>query len=256
MIRSLTVLFVIFASNVSAGTLVTRTKPVLSGWAPTDFQSVEVRFKGRLSTDPATTNKIIGRVLLKGVDVSLLTQRVTIMVPANQTWEIKTMSANFTPVTATGIAAFEIPMIPFAQSYLPPSGQILAVDVDATTGNVVFGPVSPAPVVTPPPTPTPPPVTPPSPPPVAAGPSPVGSCMTQTGLPTTAGTGCLNPLPSLIDSTGGIWIWTTRDSVDTSSALASFGYLPLSYIYIRSTGVLCGFNSNHGDICFTGGKWQ
>lgn len=152
--RKLLFILLLICSSTMAQTLVTKTKPVLSGWSPTDFASVEVRVKGRLSTDPATTHKIIGRIMLKGLDISMLTQRVTILVPANQTWEIKSISANFTPVNTTGVDVFEIPLRRFDTSYFPPAGQVLAIDVDAKTGNMLLGPVVPLPpVVLPPPPP-------------------------------------------------------------------------------------------------------
>ena len=151
--KKLLILLYIVSGSVTAQTLVTKTKPLLTGWSPTDFASVEVRVKGRLSTDPATTHKIIGRIMLKGLDISMLTQRVTILVPANQTWEVKSLSANFTPLNTTGIGAYEIPLLPFATSYFPPPGKVLAIDADAKTGNVLLGPVVPLPPVLPPPPP-------------------------------------------------------------------------------------------------------
>ncbi len=107
-------------------------------------------------------------------------------------------------------------------------------------------------VITPPPVVTPGPVVPPAPP--TTSPSPAGACIAPTPI-----SDCQAPLASLVDSTGGVWSLTantvTRDGVNTRPALDNFGYWPLSYIIIRTTGVLCGFNPNHGFICWNG-KWS
>jgi hypothetical protein len=248
-----------------AQTKVITTKPMTSGWLPADVASVEVRVKGRLSTDAATTARIIGRIPLKTLDISLLTQRVTILVPATQTWEVKSISIYIVPTTFTGLKPIEVETRQFAMSYLPPSGQTLAIDWGVTTGDIVFGPVTvapapapaPAPSPAPAPAPSPAPTPAPAPAPGTATASPAGSCITPTGAPAAD---CAAPLASLVDSTGGTWKLSAtqalRDGVETRAALDNFGYWPLAYILIRSTGSLCGFNPNHGFICWTAGKWQ
>jgi hypothetical protein len=137
-----------------AQTVVATTKPIVSGWSPADFSSAEVRLVGRLSTDALTTHKIIKRITFKGLDVALLTQRVTVLVPAAETWEVQSVAVNFVPVIATGIRAFAIETLNFSKPYLPTSGQTLAIDVNPATGVILMGPVTPAPA----PAPTPAPV--------------------------------------------------------------------------------------------------
>lgn len=176
---ALAVLFGIW-SGVAAQTIVTKTKPLAGGWFPTDFASYEVRLTGRKATDAATANKIIGRIALKTLSFSLLTQRVTILVPANEVWEVKGMTMHFVPINTTGIRAFDIPLIDFAASFFPTPGQVLAIDVDVKTGNVMMGPVA---IVV-----VPPVIVPPPPPPV--GVSPDGSKITPASgesLTTAAG---------------------------------------------------------------------
>lgn len=257
MIRSLIVLSVIFASPVFAQTL---QVPVDMPWSQSLVLTTTIVPLKNISTG---WSAISGKT--QTINLTSVTASVQGSFPAQTTaWTVNGVRLT---LCSTGTYVCEQPMrlrqekdsqgLPI--SFQVPPGKALNFKLETGLQKglltlsldplVTGGPISP-------PTPTPPPVVPPSPPPVASGPSPVGSCMTQTGVPTTAGAGCLSPQTSLIDSSGGVWTWTTRDGVDTSPQLANFGYLPLSYIYIRYTGVLCGFNSNHGDICFTSGRWQ
>jgi len=134
-------------------------KPPVSLWDySTDIASIEIRLRGRLSTDSATTHKIIGRIKLAKWDLSLLTARATILVPATQTWEVKSLSVFIVPADATGLASVEVILKNLSPtSYLAPAGQQIAIDIGNKTGVGVIGPVSLAPP--PPPPPSPPPTT-------------------------------------------------------------------------------------------------
>lgn len=131
-------------------------KPLKGIWKPSDVASVEVRVRGRLTTDPATTHRIIGRVTLTQFDwVSALTLRTTLLVPATQTWEIKSLSVLVNTAAGTGLDSVEIITRPLATPHTAPAGKQLAIDVNSTTGVVMLGPVD----MTPAPAPTPPVVT-------------------------------------------------------------------------------------------------
>jgi len=87
-------------------------------------------------------NRIIGRIALKTFDFSILTQRVTILIPANEVWEIKGLTLHFVPLNTTGVKPYDIAPLDFATSFHPPSGQVLAIDVDIHTGIIMMGPVT------------------------------------------------------------------------------------------------------------------
>jgi hypothetical protein len=120
-------------------TKVITTKPIVSGWLPADVSSAQVRLKGRLSTDPVGTHRIIGRIPLKTFDISLVTQRVTILVPSTQTWEVQSVSIYIVPVKTTGLRPIEIETLNFVTSNLPPLGKTLAIDWGVTTGDIFMG---------------------------------------------------------------------------------------------------------------------
>jgi len=127
-------------------------KPPVSLWDySTDIASIEIRLRGRLSTDSATTHKIIGRIKLAKWDLSLLTARATILVPATQTWEVKSLSVFIVPAVATGLASVEVILKNLPTSYTAPAGQQIAIDIGSKTGVGVIGPVSLAPPPPPPP---------------------------------------------------------------------------------------------------------
>jgi len=131
-------------------------KPPVSLWDySTDIASIEIRLRGRLSTDSATTHKIIGRIKLAKWDLSLLTARATILVPATQTWEVKSLSVFIVPAAATGLASVEVILKNLPTSYTAPAGQQIAIDIGSKTGVGVIGPVSLAPPPPPPPPPSP-----------------------------------------------------------------------------------------------------
>lgn len=126
-------------------------------WWPSDVQQVEVRIRGRLTTDPTTTHKILGRVTLKGsaIDwISMMALRATFLVPATQTWEVKSVSIFMTPQVVTGLASIEIITATMTATHIAPAGKTLALDMSMKTGVVVLGPVEmlpqPPPVVNPP----------------------------------------------------------------------------------------------------------
>jgi len=182
-----------------------QTKPMLSPWEAKDIASVEIRVKGRLSTDPATTHKIIGRIPLKGFAwVSVATMRFTILVPANQTWEVKSLSANFVPVNTTGLAAFELSLLPLSPTHFAPAGQVLAIDIDPKTGTNVLGPVAaiPTPVATTVPTPEPAPAPVPTP---APAPAPVPAPAPTTVSPDGSRIDFASPAGTRIIALGAEW---------------------------------------------------
>ena len=157
-------------------------KPATTQWKPSDISSVEIRVRGRLTTDPATTHKILGRVTLKGSAIdwlSALTLRATVLVPASQTWEVKSISILMTPTAATGLASVELITATLTTTHQAPAGKTLAVDFGMATGTVVLGPVDS--------TPQPPPVIVPTP----SSASPDG-----TKIP---------PAPSITDASGAVW---------------------------------------------------
>ena len=135
--------FLLTCSAALAQVTTFNTKPMLSPWSPADVSAVEVRIKGRLSTDSATTHKIIARIPLKPFDwVTMLTMRVTILVPSGQTWEVKSLALGITPATSTGLAAFELATLTRTVPHQAPGGQMLAIDHSPKTGVTLVGPVS------------------------------------------------------------------------------------------------------------------
>jgi hypothetical protein len=144
-----TILFAVSASSI-AQTVVLTTKPMFSGWTPLDIAGTEIQLIGRKGTDVATAHKIIGRIAVKTLDFSLLTQRVTILVPANEVWEVKSLAVKSTPLNTTNIKPLTVETADFASSFFPTPGQVLAIDVNTKTGDIMMGPVSvPIPVPTP-----------------------------------------------------------------------------------------------------------
>jgi hypothetical protein len=118
-------------------------KPLKSVWKPADVASVELRVRGRLATDPATTHRILGRVTMTGTAfdwITVLTLRATLLVPATQTWEIKSLSLVVHTAPSTGLDQVEILTRTMTVPHVAPSGQTLAIDVNSTTGVVTLGP--------------------------------------------------------------------------------------------------------------------
>jgi hypothetical protein len=130
------------AAPTFAQTLVAKTKPFFSGWAPSDFSSMEVRLNGRKGTDALTANKIIQRIPVKPLDVSLVTGRVTVLVPLNEIWEVRSVSVNVVPVNTTGVKPFDIGTLDFSTHNFPTPGQVLAIDVNYKTGEIFMGPAA------------------------------------------------------------------------------------------------------------------
>jgi len=118
------------------------TKPLASIWNPKDIASVEIRIKGRLSTDPLTTHKIIARIPVKLDWTTVVAPRVTVLVPAGQTWFVKSVGLGVTPAKTTGLAAFEVPTLAFAVPHQAPGGQMLALDANVTNVVNLLGPVA------------------------------------------------------------------------------------------------------------------
>lgn len=223
-------LLLLLPGLVLGQTIVTTTKPFGSKWSPADFAGYEVRLNGRKGTDPASTNKIISRIVLKSLDFSLLTQRITVLVPANETWEIKSVSVQFVPQIATGIDPFDIPLRKFAASHFPPSGQVLAIDIDSKSGNVMMGPVTV--IVLPAPTPVPTPT-----------PSPA-----VNSLPGD----CSPPLGQL--SLGGTWTVSGGNVSKDGVVLGSNAYPDLSTICVSANGTaIRAISPTKGYECWTGG---
>ena len=77
------------------------------------------------------------------------------LVPAGTTWLVKSVALGVTPAASTGLAAFEVPTRQLATPHQAPGGQMLALDVNVTTGVAMLGPVASTPQ---PPPPPPPPV--------------------------------------------------------------------------------------------------
>lgn len=234
-LAKLLVLSALLWHGAAAQTIVATTKPLSGGWFPTDFASYEVRLTGRKATDAATANKIIGRIALKTLSFSLLTQRVTILVPANEVWEIKGMTMHFVPINTTGIRAFDIPLIDFAVSFFPAPGQVLAIDVDVKTGNVMMGPVG---VV------APPVIVPPPPPPV--GISPDGSKIT----PASGGS---------LTTAAGVWTFGTATGAGgnvilLNGAQAASG--EATELYVLNGSGLYAFNTFSNWFQWNGTSWN
>jgi len=194
---------------------VTTTKPFGAKWFPSDFAGYELQINGRRGADPVTTNKIIGRIAISKIDFSLLTQRVTILVPANETWEIKTVKMEFTPQIATGIDPFVVPLRKFPSSHFPPPGQVLAIDFDVKTGTVMMGPVS-----------------------VVIIPAP-GS------VPDNIPGDCSPPLPQL-KLLGSIWKVADGKVMRDSVALLANAYADLNQICVDGNKAIRGISPTHG----------
>ena len=118
-------------------------KPLRGVWKPADVSSVELRVRGRLTTDPATTHRILGRVTMTGTAfdwITALTLRTTLLVPASQTWEIKSLSLVVHTAPSTGLDNVEILTRTLTVAHTAPGGQTLAIDVNSNTGVVTLGP--------------------------------------------------------------------------------------------------------------------
>ena len=129
--------------GVSAQTVL-NMKPLKSVWKPSDVSSVELRVRGRLTTDPATTHRILGRVTMTWTAfdwISALTLRQTMLVPATQTWEVKSLSLVVNTAASTGLDHVEILTRTLTTAHVAPAGQTLAIDVNSTTGVVTLWPV-------------------------------------------------------------------------------------------------------------------
>jgi len=203
-------------------------KPPVSVWDySTDIASIEIRLRGRLSTDSATTHKIIGRIKLAKWDLSLLTARATILVPATQTWEVKSLSVFIVPAAATGLASVEVILKNLPTSYLAPAGQQIAIDIGSKTGVGVIGPVS----LAPPPPPPPPP--PPS---------------TTTAVP-PSGT---------ITTAQGVWSFGTATASGGNALLLNGVHNGISYgVEYRLVGAtLYVRNAQNNWYAWTGSSWQ
>lgn len=235
--------------SVSAQTIVTTTKPLTAIWLPIDFASFEVRLTGRKATDAATANKIIGRIALKTLDFSMLTQRVTIMVPANEVWEVKGLTMHFVPANTTGLKPFDIALLDFASSFFPPPGQVLAIDMDAKSGNLMMGPVTVVvvqpPVVVPPV--SVPPVVVPAPTAVSAQGDCVGNILADPGR------GCVTLVSQLVDAAKAAWTLAgtrvMRGTVDMAVP-----YTDTNFIYFWNGNVRAN-SVSRGYICF-GTGWN
>lgn len=140
----LAVLLALAPFTVSAQQTTLTLKPLRSVWKPADVSSVELRVRGRLTTDAATTHRILGRVTMTGTAfdwISALTLRQTILVPATQTWEVKSLSLVVHTAPATGLDSVEILTRTLTVPHIAPAGKTLAIDVNSTTGVVTLGPV-------------------------------------------------------------------------------------------------------------------
>ena len=140
----LAILLALSSFTVSAQTVL-NLKPLKSTWKPADVSSVELRVRGRLTTDPATTHRILGRVTMTGTAfdwIAALTLRQTLLVPATQTWEIKSLSLVVHTAASTGLDSVEILTRTLTVPHVAPAGQTLAIDVDSTTGVVTLGSVN------------------------------------------------------------------------------------------------------------------
>jgi hypothetical protein len=229
-------LFAVAASMVTSQafgqTKVITTKPIASTWLPTDFASHEIQLIGRKGTDATTAHKIIGRIILKSLDFTLLTQRVTILVPANEIWEIKALAFKPTPLNSTGLKAFTEETNDFLTSFFPTPGQVLAIDVNVNTGDIFMGPVG---VIVPIPAPAPVPVPGIASPPGATAP----------------------PLTQLVDATGAVFTIIPpkvfRNGADTN--IEATGYSDVDYIYISAAGGLRANSPSHGYTCWSGAAW-
>lgn len=145
--------FVILYSAITHAQSTLQLKPLASQWAPSDISAIELRVRGRLVTDSAGTNKILGRINIGTLDwFTFLTKRVTIL-PAQQ-WEVKSFSLLITPKLTTNLASLEIVTRNLPLSYVAPAGQTMAIDIDTKTGILLVGSAA----IQPPP-PPPPPVT-------------------------------------------------------------------------------------------------
>lgn len=136
-------LFLALASFGASAQTVMNLKPLKSVWKPADVSSVEVRVRGRLTTDPTTTHRILGRVTMTGTAfdwMTLLTLRTTLLVPA--TWEIKSLSLVVNTAPSTGLQSVEILTRTLTTAHVALAGQTLAIDVNSTTGVVTLGPVA------------------------------------------------------------------------------------------------------------------
>jgi hypothetical protein len=218
-ILALVLLALLVEPALGQAKLVTKIKPPMSAWAPGDFSSVEIRAKGRLSTDPPTTTaRLLGMSVLKGIDVAMLTQRVTILVPANQTWEIKSISVLFTPILSTGYRPYEAGTLDFP-SYFPTPGQTLAIDVNINTGEIFFMPVA-----------------------VTAPPLPVG-CATK-----------MPPAAQLTDAAGALWTLLPRiagGANQTGVARDGLRVTDSSNYVVIIAGVACQLDETTWE-CWTG----
>jgi len=200
-------------------------KPPVALWQyPEDVSAVEIRVRGRLSTDSTATHRIIGRIPLKTFDLSLVTLRVTILVPTTQTWEVKSLGLFVVPAPATGLASVELLSRNLATFHIAPAGKQLAIDLGPKTGVVTLGPVGS--------TPTPPPVT--------------GASKPGDSMP---------PLARLTATDGAVWILMIgsvfRNGADTRNP-----YSPnIAKIYVSETSTIRSLNSDGTYACWTGTAW-
>ena len=173
-------LFALLPLAAAAQVTTFNTKPIASIWSPADISSVELRIRGRLSTDPLTAHRIIKRYPIKGLDwVKLTVSRITVDVPLNETWEIKSLQLFVVPFPKTGLASVELTTLTLPVFHAAPPGRPLPIEVGLVSGVVTLGMSVTAPL---------PPLPPPAPPPP---PAPAGNKMP--------------PATSLVDAQGATW---------------------------------------------------